>query len=200
MVLMLRERDRSAVPWKNGGGLTREVAAHPPGSDLGSFLWRVSIAEVRRAGPFSSFGGVDRHMAVLEGSLRLAIEGRDSMRLTPESPPVSFAGDVLAFAEPLGAPATDLNVMTRRGQFDAQLTRQSLAGRTALHGGSGPAVLVALSALTLRAAEGEWQLSARDAALIEDVTRFEVAAPVAAARGESASLYVAQIQRIGVSA
>jgi environmental stress-induced protein Ves len=32
VVLILRARERFAVPWKNGGGVTREVAVHPPGS------------------------------------------------------------------------------------------------------------------------------------------------------------------------
>jgi len=65
--VILRAADRVAVPWKNGGGFTREVAAYPPQSDLGNFDWRVSLAEVRRGGPFSSFAGIDRHMAVICG-------------------------------------------------------------------------------------------------------------------------------------
>ena len=72
-VRILPAAARAAVPWKNGGGLTREVAIHPPGSDLGTFEWRVSIAQVRAAGPFSSFPGVDRQLAVLAGELALVI-------------------------------------------------------------------------------------------------------------------------------
>ncbi|HXW75019.1 MAG TPA: HutD family protein [Steroidobacteraceae bacterium] len=193
MVTILRTRDRSTVPWKNGGGLTREVAAHPPGSDLGSFLWRMSIAEVRCAAPFSSFSGVDRHMAVLEGRLRLAIQGQDNVELTPESPPVSFAGDVVAFAEPLGAAVTDLNVMTRRGRFTAQLTRHRLSGRTTLHLDSGTTVIVALSALTVRTAASDVQLAPLDAALIGDVTRLDLAAAAVGAGEGSASLYLAHL-------
>jgi environmental stress-induced protein Ves len=86
--VILRAAQRAPVPWKNGGGLTREVAVYPPTSDLGSFDWRVSMAEVRGAGPFSLFPGVDRRLAVLEGRLRLAIEARAALTLSPESAPV----------------------------------------------------------------------------------------------------------------
>jgi len=83
--MILRAADRIAVPWKNGGGLTREVAAHPPYSDLGNFDWRVSLAEVARGGPFSPFPGVDRHMAVISGRMELSISGRGAVSLSPES-------------------------------------------------------------------------------------------------------------------
>jgi uncharacterized protein len=123
VAVILRAAERSAVPWKNGGGLTREVAVHPPGSDLGNFDWRVSLAEVHRGGPFSSFPGVDRHLAVLEGQLELAVAGRDRFTLFAGTPPVSFPGDVPAFAEPRQPPVADLNVMTRRSRFEARLLR-----------------------------------------------------------------------------
>jgi uncharacterized protein len=194
VVLILRARDRSAIPWKNGGGFTHEVAAHPPGCDLDSFLWRVSIAEVRTAGPFSSFAGVERQMAVLAGRLRLTLAGRDSLYLTPETAPVSFAGDLPAFAEPLGAPVTDLNVMTRRGHFGAQLARRRLLGLTSLASGSVTTVMVALTELSLRALEGHWHLSPLDAALIESVERVEIAGHAAEAGAQSASLYLAQMR------
>ncbi|MCZ0993430.1 HutD family protein [Streptomyces noursei] len=50
---ILRADGRAAVPWRNGGGLTREVAAHPPGAGWDAFAWRVSLAEVTRDGPYS---------------------------------------------------------------------------------------------------------------------------------------------------
>jgi environmental stress-induced protein Ves len=59
---------RIPQPWRNGGGVTREVArcAAPPGAAR-EFLWRVSIANVAAAGPFSSFAGYARSIAVIEG-------------------------------------------------------------------------------------------------------------------------------------
>ena len=176
MVLIQRASGRRAVPWKNGGGLTREVAVHPPGSALGDFGWRISIAEVRAAGTFSVFPGVERQLAILAGNLRLSIQGRDALSLSPGSPPLSFPGDVPADAEPLGTPVTDLNVMTRRGEFAARLSRTARCEAAQLALGADTSVIIALSPLTLRAAGAWLSLSALDAALLEGVARCEIAA------------------------
>ena len=56
-----------SVPWKNGGGSTRELACWPPGAGMDSFAWRVSVATIARPGPFSAFPGVDRQIMLLEG-------------------------------------------------------------------------------------------------------------------------------------
>jgi environmental stress-induced protein Ves len=105
---------RIATPWKNGGGFTREVAASPPGAGMGDFDWRVSIADVEASGPFSIFPGVDRVLTVLSGAMRLRIEGRPPVLLTPEYGPFAFPGDVACQSEVL-SPVTDLNLMVRRG-------------------------------------------------------------------------------------
>ena len=164
MALILRAADRRGVPWKNGGGLTREVAAHPAGSDLGNFDWRVSLAEVRCGGPFSCFPGIDRQLAVLSGRLQLSIAGRDAQGLSSDTPAISFSGEVPVYAEPRQEPVTDLNVMTRRGRFLARLTRCSAAESTELRLEADTTLLLALAPLTLRAPSIEATLAALDAA------------------------------------
>jgi environmental stress-induced protein Ves len=113
---ILRSSERVASPWKNGGGITFEVASFPERSTLDTFGWRISIAQVQRGGPFSAFPGVDRQLAVLEGRLSLAVAGRSVIELSEDSPVIHFSGDVATDARPLSARVTDLNVMTRRGQ------------------------------------------------------------------------------------
>jgi environmental stress-induced protein Ves len=162
--VILRAAERAAVPWKNGGGLTREVAVHPAHNDLGNFDWRVSLAEVRRGGPFSSFPGVDRHMAVISGRLQLSISGRDVLHLSADTGPVSFAGEVAVYAEPRPEPVTDLNVMTRRGRFTARLTRHRAGAATQIRLEAETTVLLALAPLTLHAASLDTNLSVLDAA------------------------------------
>jgi len=120
---ILRARDRVASPWKNGGGTTTEVARFPPGADLENFGWRVSIAKVERGGPFSSFPGIDRQLALLEGRLSLTIAGR-TVALSADGEPIQFPGDVATEAAIHEGPVTDLNVMTRRGMFTARMTRR----------------------------------------------------------------------------
>jgi hypothetical protein len=64
----------AAVPWRNGGGVMREVVAWRSGS--WGFDWRISIADVNAAGPFSAFPGVDRIIILVEGKrMDLVIDG-----------------------------------------------------------------------------------------------------------------------------
>jgi len=111
---ILRAADRVAVPWKNGGGVTREVMAWPQGAGFDDFDWRVSIAEVREAGPFSHFDRVERVLAVLDGRMRLEFDGR-TVEIDRRSAPLAFLGDETCHGTPLDGPVTDLNLMTRGG-------------------------------------------------------------------------------------
>ena len=124
---ILRAADRIAQPWKNGGGVTREVAVWPPDAGIDTFDWRVSIAEVGGAGPFSHFSGIDRTLAILEGRMALAFADR-AVELDADSPPFAFPGDVSCSGTPIGGAVTDLNVMTRRGRCTARVVR--IAGET----------------------------------------------------------------------
>lgn len=160
---LLRAASRTPVPWKNGGGLTREVAIFPPGSDLETFEWRVSIAEIRGAGAFSRFPGVDRQMMIVSGRLSLAIDAASAITLTPESDALAFPGDVPVFAEPLGAPVTDLNLMTRRARCTATLTRRLAQPSAVLEPGAGTTLLVALAGLVVRRGAAELALDELDA-------------------------------------
>lgn len=115
---ILRAAAGRPMPWKNGGGETIELLAHPAGAGLDAFDWRISMARVAADGPFSAFPGVDRTLTVLDGEgLALAIDGWDPVRLTPASPPLGFPADAPCASRLLGGPVTDLNVMTRRGRF-----------------------------------------------------------------------------------
>ena len=95
-------------PWRNGGGATRELLAHP-----GPANWRVrmSVADVQAAGPFSRFEGIERWFAVLEGAgvvLRLAGEER---LLTRGDPPLRFDGGVPVHCTLFTGATRDFNLM-----------------------------------------------------------------------------------------
>jgi environmental stress-induced protein Ves len=124
MITHLPASQRVPRPWKNGGGVTREIAVFPEGAGMEDFLWRISLAEVTEAGPFSVFPGVDRHLTVLNGRLQLDFADRQYV-LNPGRT-LSFDGDAPASGTPL-MPVTDLNVMTRRGQVSAEV-RQVASG------------------------------------------------------------------------
>ncbi|TXK27106.1 HutD family protein [Ottowia sp. GY511] len=102
------------TPWKNGGGTTREILCWPPGADTSTFDFRVSVASITQAGPFSAFPGVDRTIALLDGDgVWLKGDGVDHHLATPFAP-FAFSGDTPLACELLGDVSTDFNVMSRR--------------------------------------------------------------------------------------
>ncbi len=166
---LLRAADRKASPWKNGGGVTWEVAASPAGAPLDDFEWRVSIAEVASAGPFSRFPGIDRVLTVIRGhGLSLAVEGRGATTLSASSPPYAFPGDTACAAVLGDGTIRDLNVMTRRGAWSADVRR--VAGPLTLELAAEITLLVALTPLD---AGGE-QLRPDDALMLDEVRTLPV--------------------------
>src|SRR4051794_31653930 len=130
---VIRAADYRPMPWKNGGGETVEIAASPADAGMEGFDWRVSMARVARKVPFSSFEGVDRTLAILDGAgLRLDIAGRVPVELTAGSPPLSFPADLPATAPLADGPVLDLNVMTRRAAVEHAVDRLALVGRREL--------------------------------------------------------------------
>ena len=164
MISVLRAADRIAAPWKNGGGITREVAIWPPGSDFENFDWRVSIAEVCTAGAFSRFKNIDRTLMILKGRLMLTLAERE-MELGPDSAPCIFPGDVFCFGVPVDGPVTDLNVMTRRGRATA---RVAAVANDMLPVRGKPSLLLGRNETKVRAGKREFQLAPLDALLIEE--------------------------------
>jgi environmental stress-induced protein Ves len=168
-VRILRAADRAAMPWKNGGGITHEIAVGPPKADLSHFDWRVSMATIERGGPFSTFPGVDRSLSVLEGALVLTIEGERLVQLDAASAPLAFPGDVSAIAGTPERPVRDLNVMTRRGAVDTEVTRLRRLDHHAAMAADTTLVISRAPDLGLRVARSVYELGMDDAALITDL-------------------------------
>ena len=119
---IIRYAELKAQPWRNGGGVTREVASHPaaapsgPGTGDGGWDWRVSIADVSKAGDFSAFPGMDRVLTVLEGELLLlSVDGAEHP--LEKYRPFRFSGDAAAAGSLPTGDIRDLNVITRNGVF-----------------------------------------------------------------------------------
>ncbi len=116
--------------WKNGAGLTREIAVGPRcgGADAGSpdFDWRFSLASVDCDLLFSAFPGINRCIVLLHGAgMRLrSPQGEVDHRLDQALVPFHFSGDTPISAALVGGPNSDFNVMTRRGAWAAEVTVQ----------------------------------------------------------------------------
>jgi environmental stress-induced protein Ves len=111
-----------ATPWKNGGGVTREIAAYPQGASLDTFVWRASVADVGRAGPFSRFAGVDRTLVLLAGAGMHLTEARGATHALMEPLAVArFRGEAALDAQLVDGPTRDFNLMVRRDRASATL-------------------------------------------------------------------------------
>ena len=138
-------------PWKNGAGLTREIAFG--GASSTDFDWRISLAEVERDASFSAFPGVDRCIVLLRGAgmqLRSA-DGAIDHALTGPLAPFRFPGEAALDASLVDGPSSDFNVMTRRGVFRSEVS--CVRGATELRGGD---VTLLLSGI------GEWKIGHDD--------------------------------------
>ena len=106
---IIRLADQRPMPWKNGGGITYEVAVFPADAAFDGFAWRVSMAQVESDGPFSRFDGIDRSLAIMQGNgLRLLVDGA-TIELGAQSRPLAFPGDIPVSAALIEGPIMDLN-------------------------------------------------------------------------------------------
>ena len=125
------------TPWKNGGGVTTELAMSPPGAGLGDFDWRVSLASIAEDGPFSQFPGVDRTLVMVAGDGVLLEVGDQRVVLSPSEPLVEFAGEDPVHATVGGQTTLDFNVLTRRGSYRHRIERFEVCGSVPLPRRSG---------------------------------------------------------------
>jgi uncharacterized protein len=100
------------VPWRNGGGRTRELLAWPEG---GGWQVRVSLADIEHDGPFSSFPGVQRWFAVVQGAgVRLRFADAERSVRSGDAP-LHFDGAHPPGCSLIDGPTRDLNLMLRGG-------------------------------------------------------------------------------------
>lgn len=113
-------RDCPPQPWRNGGGLTRELLAWPAADP---WLVRVSVARIDRDGAFSSFAGLQRWFAVLQGhGVQLQLP-QGPVTQTTDSEPLAFDGEAAPMCALLDGPTEDLNLMARRDAGRARMAR-----------------------------------------------------------------------------
>ncbi|WP_033333023.1 MULTISPECIES: HutD family protein [Streptomyces] len=176
---VLRASERPATAWLNGGGVTREIAGFPAGAGLEKFDWRVSLADVASAGPFSPFPGIDRVITLVEGTgMALTVDGVEQLVDAPYRP-FAFSGDATTDCRLLGGPVVDFNVMTRRGRVEATVDLLSAPADIGVPAG-GTALLVCLAGSALISGSGG---SSADVVGVGDVELARYDAALLAAPG-----------------
>jgi environmental stress-induced protein Ves len=141
MTQLIQYANLRSAPWKNGGGSTTEIAISPSGAHLDDFEWRVSLATIAQDGPFSSFPGIDRSLALVDGDGVLLDFGDERFVLSPSEPLIEFEGEDAVHATVTGQHTTDFNVMTRRGVCRHRLELRAVRGKEALKRRAGTTVL-----------------------------------------------------------
>jgi uncharacterized protein len=165
---LLKPADYLSMPWKNGKGSTLQIAIQPPGASLAAndFDWRFSSAEIREDGPFSSFPGCRRWLALLEGPELMVHAGETIFCCKGESV-ACFEGEESASGRLPSGPVRDLNLIVRKGTLDGGLflsstgfQRQFTCASVLLLGMRGRS-LVKVSEV------GEWSIGPMETLLLE---------------------------------
>lgn len=120
-------------PWKNGLGVSRVIADDPVGAGFDALGWQVSATEIAADCPFSALPGLDRLFVVIGGAgVELSsLDERGERKVAvvrPGEAPHAFRGDWVTQCRLLAGPVRVLNVIARRGAFEAAL-RCEASGR-----------------------------------------------------------------------
>jgi environmental stress-induced protein Ves len=131
-VLHLTSADVVEQPWKNGRGVTHELAIWPPGASLEhlDFDWRISRSAVEESGPFSKFAGFDRVLVVTRGAGLTLTHGDEAPRTRLRAhEPYRFSGAWPTRCELSTGAVEDLNVIFRAAGCTAHVEVSRLHDR-----------------------------------------------------------------------
>lgn len=131
-VRRLTSADVVEQPWKNGRGVTHELAIWPPGATLErlDFDWRLSRSALDEPGPFSKFAGFDRVLVVTRGAGLSLTHGAGAPRARLRTyEPYRFSGAWTTRCELVSGAIEDLNVICRESRCSAHLEVSRLADR-----------------------------------------------------------------------
>ncbi len=114
---ILRFTDLLDKPWKNGGGITREIAM---GRTTDHIVWRMSRADVAKDGAFSDFAGLVRILTVVSNN-SMGLEHAGGTIDVERWNPVRFDGGLKVSSCLKDGPLTDLNLMFDPEYCDGQV-------------------------------------------------------------------------------
>src|SRR5680860_341416 len=135
---IFKKADLVETPWKNGGGITRDIASEMDGDAI---IWRLSMADVSTAGPFSSFPGLTRVLTVVDGGgMILHAPGVDLRG--DYAKPIRFDRATAIVAELTEGPLRDFNLMFDASRCDGDAIAKSGPLRGAALGGNADTAIL----------------------------------------------------------
>lgn len=129
MISLIKSSGYKVMPWKNGLGVTAEIAIYPEGADLskGDFQWRISSAKVTASNSFSNFSGYDRFLTVLSG------EGFElNERFFKPYEVHKFRGEEAISCKLIGRAVEDLGIIYRRDLYVCEMLTHELHQKSEL--------------------------------------------------------------------
>ena len=132
MLRLIRQNELVEGPWRNGMGVSWEIASHRE-PDAKEFSWRFAKARIDRNVPFSIYPGIDRVFMQISGNgLDLEFEGGQVLQVHESNVPHVFPCDIALNCKLLDGPCFDLNLFTARGTYEAQASVLKLNGMETL--------------------------------------------------------------------
>ena len=121
---LIRADHIASQPWRNGGGQTRELLVWPSSDQC---QLRIALADIATDGPFSTYPGVERWIAVISGvGIELSFSDGER-RLMRADDPLCFDGAAAPGCRLLDGPTRDLNLMVQGGSGAMRRVRQGVA-------------------------------------------------------------------------
>ncbi len=102
------------TPWKNGGGVTTDIA-------FDGDVWRLSRTPITVAGPFSDYSGFDRLQVLVAGSGLVLQTPASEIDVRRPFRPVRFTGETPIVSRLEAGPVEVINLMGERSKVRLDL-------------------------------------------------------------------------------
>jgi uncharacterized protein len=169
-------------PWKNGGGVTVDIAdacrdGAKPGA-WGGMVWRFGRTAITTPGPFSDLGGYDRVQMVIAGQGLVLVAPDHEIDVRTPFVPVRFAGETRIVSRLEAGPVEVVNLIGDRSAV--RLDMQVLEAGQALHLAAGTHIAYCpAGAAVLGCRQQRYELAQDHALRLE----FAVEAAISCAKG-----------------
>jgi environmental stress-induced protein Ves len=169
-------------PWKNGGGVTVDIAdACRDGAAPGAWegmIWRFGRTAITTAGPFSDLSGYDRVQVVIAGQGLVLVAPDHEIDVRTPFVPVRFAGETRIVSRLEAGPVEVVNLIGDR--LAVRLDMRVLEAGQALHLAAGTHIAYCPAGAAVLGCRQEQYELAQDHALR---LVFAVESPISCAKG-----------------
>jgi len=129
---IIRRNMFKSMPWKNGGGVTHEIARS---DDSENFAWRLSVAEVSTSGSFSLFPQHNRILTVISGAGMVLVGQKQSYDATLFVP-IAFPGTEALDGRLIAGPCQDFNLIYDPARISGEVRLWRGAGQIRAENGT----------------------------------------------------------------